>query len=421
VAKLSIANIQNKLIEAEQTKKVKFEEMKRNGTRIRAVGALGDPSTKITKLKQINIKNNGKPTSDKGSTQLWNEADYAGTYVDKMERGIFRDNAGSNKPKTPKVDKMKPNQTTVQKKVSPNMQKNDRKSQSDEMQVVPRTAQMAGTYVDALPRGNIFSNDSEGTGLKAPSAKNLHQTTRPGKTKHPVANMTRHPNDKPKGPNSPDDAMPMPSDAPPKRSVAKPKAGIIVRVNENIKAKFNIVSEAVLYKMVESFRNHGYKVIIERMNKHPIWATDKKFQNLMYENVAAKENQSYGLHQKIRNAAMNQLYKLCINDYNNLYETREEFLNTIKEAFRQIEKNAIISYRKGNELFVCNARLITENKLSDVEILTEATDHQTALRLVRNKLFEAFGLNTDIKAIFIDGKKYSAAQIKEWLPTRIRI
>jgi len=61
-----------------------------------------------------------------------------------------------------------------------------------------------------------------------------------------------------------------------------------------------------------------------------------------------------------------------------------------------------------------------ESKLSDIELLTEATDHQMALRLVRNKLMEQFGLAADIRHIFVDGTKYSPDQIEEWLP-RVRV
>lgn len=420
MTKLSVANIQNKLIYESEVKKAKFEQMKRNGTRLRAVGALNDPSTKITQIKQVTIKNDGKPTSEKDMNQLWHEADFAGTYVDKMSRGIFREDGDHGEPKTPKVTRMTPNQTSSMKKVTPNMT-NKKKSESDEMKVVPRTAQMAGTYVDALPRGNIFSNDSKDTKIKTPTSKNLHQTTRPGKERKPTADMNRHPTTKPKGPGEPSDSMPMPSDAPPKRTVAQPKSGILVRVNESVKARFNIVSEAVLKKIVENFRQYGYKVSIEKSDEPPIWVTDKTFQTLMFETVAAKENQSMALYNRLSHATMNRLYQLCTHDYNNLYESRNGFLQTLKSAYKKIEESAVISYRKNNKLFVCNARIVNENKLSDLEILAEAVDHPTALRLVRNKIMENFGLSTEIRNIFVDGIKYQPNQIKEWIPIRVKI
>jgi hypothetical protein len=137
---------------------------------------------------------------------------------------------------------------------------------------------------------------------------------------------------------------------------------------------------------------------------------------LVHEAVAAKQNQSPAFHNRLVNAAWNRLYQLSRNDYNSMYESRDDFLNTIRQALGKIMESATESYRDNLNLFIGQARIVSDSGMSDVEIVTEATDHQMALRLIRNKLFEQFGLGTEIKTIFIDGTKYLPQQIKEWVP-----
>jgi hypothetical protein len=172
--------------------------------------------------------------------------------------------------------------------------------------------------------------------------------------------------------------------------------------------------------MIENYKRFGYRVVVEHSNQAPKWKSDQTFLRLLHEAAAARENQSPALARKLTEAALNRLYRLCQGDYNNLYEEREDFLKTIQTAFRKILENAIINYRKGLNLFVGKARVVAENTMSDVEILAEGDDHNMALRLIRNKLLEQFGLDADIQFIFVDGTKYLPHQIREWVP-RIKI
>lgn len=416
-----MAAVQHRLIEADTAKKARWETMKKNGARLRTVGTLNDPSTKITSIKQVSMP---KEVERKSGThpEFVLPAQMASNYVDKMDRGIFnKESSRSGKPRTPSVTKMKPNQSTTQRKVHPEMQKGSRRSENSNTSLWP-AAEMANHYVDALPRGDIYSKDNNmSSGVKAPTAKNLHGTTRP-KSSRKTADMTRHPVKDQPTIGQPGDNYPMPKDSPPKkRPYEHVKSGVAVRVNESVKAKFDIVSEAVLHRMAENYKRFGYRVVIENSHDLPKWKSDPLFMRLLHETVAAKENQSGAYHRKLCNASLNRLYQLCQSDFNNLYESRDEFLKTLRVAFGRIMESAMRNYRTGLNLFIGKARVVAEGVTSDVEILAEGTDHQMGLRLIRNKLMEQFGLGTDIKFIFIDGTKYVVEQIKEWTPTKVNI
>jgi hypothetical protein len=418
VRKLSVASVQQKLLEAGEYRKVAYERMKTNA-RKHAIGSLNNPSTHITNIKQITMPPDSKRTSGT-SKPFMLQADLAGTYVDRMGRGIFEKGDSSGAPTTtPSVARRKPNQTTRQTKVTPDMQKG-RKSESSNSQLWP-AAKMAGEYVDQLDRGNIFSKDNDMTGgVKAPPAKDLHGTTRPKSSKR-TADMNRHPVKDQPAVSEPPDSWPMPKDAPPKkRPWETVKSGVLVRVNESVKAQFDIVSSQVLQRIAESYRRFGYRVVFEQAEQAPAWKTDQRFLRLIYEAVAAKENQSDAFRRQLVNAAYNRLYQLSQNDYSTMYESRDDFLKTIRRALGKIMENAAKSYRQGLNLFIGQARVIAEGKMSDVEILSEATDHAMALRLIRNKLLEQFGLDTDIKFIFVDGTRYLPEQIKEWVPQTMK-
>lgn len=417
--KLSVAAVQQALLEEDQARKTHYETMKKNGARLRAVGSLNDPSTKITSIKQVNLPKEKERKSDTHPDFVL-QAEMAGNYVDPMPRGIFGETNGSGAPKgTPSVSRMKPNQSTKQEKVTPNMQKGSRRSDAGSNQLWP-AAEMAQNYVDAMPRGEIFSKDNDvGGGVTAPGAKNLHGTTRP-KSSRKTADMNRNPVKEQPTVGHPSDNYPMAPGHPSKKSWEHVKSGVLVRVNESVKARFDIVSEAVLKKMIENYSRFGYRVVVERSGDEPAWKGDQQFMRLLHESVAARENQSPALFRKLSSATLNRLYHLCQTDYNNLYESRQEFLKTVQTAFRKIMENAVISYRKTLDLYIGKVRVVAESKMADVEILAEATDHQMALRLIRNKLMEQFGLDADIKFLFIDGTKYLPEQIKEWIP-RVKV
>lgn len=416
--KLSVETVQQSLLEADEARRTHFETMKKNGARLRAVGSLNDPSTKITSIKQVTMP---KEQERKSGTHpdFVLQAEMAGNYVDKMGRGIFRETGNTGAPKgTPPVSRMKPNQSSKQERVTPNMQKGSRKSEAGNSQLWP-AAEMAGHYVDAMDRGNIFSKDNQTGEVAAPPAKNLHGTTRPKSSKK-TANMERHPVKDQPAVGHPSDNYPMAPGHPGKKTWEHVKSGVMVRVNESVKARFDIVSENVLAKMVNNFRRFGYDAVVERSNHSPAWRSDQAFMQMLHEAVAAKENQAPAFYRKLAGSAMNRLYHLCGNDFNDLYESRDDFLKTVKTAFSKILESAIASYRKDLDLFVGKARVVAEGKMADVEILAEGTDHQMALRLIRNRLMEQFGLDANIKFIFIDGTKYLPEQIKDWYP-RVKV
>ena len=48
--------------------------------------------------------------------------------------------------------------------------------------------------------------------------------------------------------------------------------------------------------------------------------------------------------------------------------------------------------------------------------MTEATGDHMALRQIRNRMLEDYGFDTEIKHIFIDGRKYTTKKIEEYAP-----
>jgi hypothetical protein len=339
VKKLSVQTVQEKLLEAEKNRKVRWETLKKNA-RKQAVSSLNDPSTQITSVKQVKVPKEAERKSGTHAPFVL-QAELAGHYVDGMDRGIFGEHGSDGAPhKTPSVKKMTPNQKSTQSKVSADMQKGSRKSESSNSQLWP-AAEMATHYVDALPRGNIYSdNNNTMGGVKAPTAKNLHGTTRP-KSSQKSANMDRHPMDHQPKVGEPDNSFPMPKDAPPKkRAYEKVRSGVLVRVNESVKAQFDIVSSKVLKRIEESYRKFGYKVIFEQSREKPEWLKDPTFLGLVYESVAAKYNNAGAYQQKLANAALNRLYQLCQSNYSDMYESREEFLDTLRAGLSLVLENA---------------------------------------------------------------------------------
>lgn len=407
--RLSVATVQKRLLETEEVK-AKYETMKMRKSGMREVGKPSDPSTKITKIEQVNA-NGLQDVSDVKGKPFVHQAELAPKYTDKMPHGVFRaTDANEGGPKTPSVEKSKPNQTTKLKQVKPDSGKLTKEGKNSKS-FWPQ-ADYAETYVDAMPHGKIYSKDTKGTEVKAPKAENLHGTTRP-KSSEKKANMTRNPSVHVKNPAPPADSMKKPSDAPKKPSWEKVKSGVAVRVNEHVKARFSVISENVLTRFVNNYKRFGYEVVVEAFD-NAAWKTDKTFLNLLHRVVSAKHNKLDESCKQLRNQAMKRFFETVRSDYSHLYESRDHFLKTVQSAYATIEGLASAKYRDKLSLHEGKARIFHEGQVHDVELLTEAEDHGMALRLIRHRLFEHFGLGTRIQHIFVDGRKYDPRQIPEW-------
>ena len=86
------------------------------------------------------------------------------------------------------------------------------------------------------------------------------------------------------------------------------------------------------------------------------------------------------------------------------------------ESINQIEEIAETKYLKSLDVYECQARVKLEGEYYDIPAVTEATGDHMALRQIRNRMFEDYGFDTEIKHIFIDGRKYTTKKIEEYAP-----
>lgn len=404
--------IQTRLMEADEAKKAKYEQAKRSSVRSGTFAAPKNPGTKITNIKQIEAPSKmPDPKSGKGSS-IVNPAGDFGSYLDGLDHGVFSNNkSGNGEPGRAKFESgTKPNQTTKAKAVNHNPGKLANES-SGKGNVLP-AAQRADQYFDNLPRGIFSGSGGSSPEVKAPKATSLNGTTRPKATEK-KANMDRDPVVKPK--DNTDKTFgktEQPSDAPKKVSYEKVKSGVAVRVNEKAKARFDVISQPVLERVVNNYKRFGYKVTLESIE--PFWKKDKKLLGLLVDSVAAKHNFQPSLSRNLVSEAFKRFHDLTKKDFNSFYESREQFLGALKTVFTKLTESVDLQYRKSLKIFDTNSRIISEGKTLEIEILTEATDPQMALRQVRNKLVEEYGLNVKIKHVFVDGSKFDVKQIKEW-------
>jgi hypothetical protein len=412
VQKLSVNKIKSNLTEAEEARKVKYDRMKSTTSpKKREVGTPSNPSTKITKIKQIEVPAGGKLKDDTSKLGIVPAGVDGTTIVDKMDRGVFGSTKsdGTAPRKVAVKTGAKPNQKTNLKPVS----RSTNEEHNMKMDVVP-AADEATSIIDKFERG-IYKNGPGETAQRAtPSYEKGNATTKP-KFATKTADMTRDPKKAIPNPVGPKSNFPMPSDAPKKPSWETVKGGVIVEVNGKRKTQFDIVSESVLRRMVENYQSVGYKVTLRSTNNVG-WKRDAALFALINEAIDAKHNHVADYASDTRKNAFRHFYGLVESNMNGLYESRDEFLVVVREAFKSIEKSVEQKYLAGLEIFEGIIRVETREGLEDVEIMTEATDAAMAVRNVREKIAEEYGFGAQIRHIFIDGKRVDLDNISEWTP-----
>jgi len=388
-----------------------------------------DPALSMTKIKQVDVPNTKMPPEQKGTGQAIPTADFADTYTKKMPHGnstvltAGSQNQNQKSPPMPKAKSDRPNQET---KLTPvkNAIHGTEDDGDQRADFIPQ-AEFADTYTKKMPHGNKnlkAGNEAGGDGVTVKKPNSLGATTRPkGNTRkaqylgtdrgtRTVSQITG-----PKGFSSdPSDAM--------KRNIKVQKqtggahnvveSGVAIQLKGKTKAVFEVVSRRVLRKMIESYKRVGYQVKVRRIE--PSWKTDKPFAMLMRESVNAVYNFAPTYARAYRKAALVRFRNIVQGSYSRLYESRYEFNQVIHEAFRKIERAATARYIRGLEPFEVIARISERRNVFDIDILTEATDHQMALRQTVNKIAEAYGLDVNIQHVMVDGVKYRPTQMKPY-------
>jgi hypothetical protein len=190
-------------------------------------------------------------------------------------------------------------------------------------------------------------------------------------------------------------------------------------INGKPKAQFGIINRDVAAKLVESYEQFGYSV--ELYQGTAAWKQDREFLSTIFESVDAHYNNVPAVAKATRKTAMNRLFNLSHGDYSNMYESKQQFAQTIKAAFNRIMEQADHKYRRTLEVVECMARIETRNEVVDLTLITQARNTDMALRNFRNEIVEEYGFNTEIKHIFIDGHKYTPRHITEWTAkTKVR-
>lgn len=415
--KISLSTAQKRLVEEDEIRRAKAIQMKLSPNRgSREVGKPSDPSKTMTKITQISMPDRTMPKPSDTGLDI-PTADLAGKIVDRAPHMNFGKDSDRGEPKAASVKSgRKPNQTTNLKQVGNTIKRTE--DDNPHKTMIPN-GQDAYEIAHRMSRGMKSGSDTTPT-VKAPKPKQLDATT-VGKLKPAKATFDRG-EKKVDQVNFRNGFVSEPSDAGSRKNSAKKdtggahnvvESGIEVRLGGKVKAIFDLVNHQVLNRMVESFAQHGYRLDIVRTGKAS-WKNDKEFLRTLWESIDAGFNRVPKQKEALRSSARNQFFRLAQGSFNSLYESRDEFIKTVDQAFRQVEQNALRKYTESLELMTCMARFEVDGDVADAEVITEANSHQMALRQVRNKMMEQYGMGMKLRHIFVDGTKYLPHQIKGW-------
>lgn len=434
---LSIQLAQEKLLEAEEVKKATVAKMKH---RNRGSKEIKNPTAAVKKSERhdqiTQIVQDGKFTADvapaKGNDDIVPQADFADSYTQKMPHGQTAGMGKGENEKSPKgvgTTGMTPNQTTKLKQVNNEIKGTDDDG-NQKVFTIPQ-AKFADEYTKKMDHGKAGGTTNEdgssGEPKKASWDKMAGGPTRAGgKKTAKLGDNTVGAKDKDsqkadqvdghqKREKAPSDAIAWGSSDYKKETHGAHnvvESGVTVTLNGKRKAAFEVVSHKVLNQMQENYARHGYE--LEFVRTDAAWKRDAKFIKALRESIHAKFNHAPNFAAQARKEAMHRFGQLCKGSFNDLYESRDEFVNTMGEAFKKIEAIAEDKYIDGLEFFDCGARIVVEGDTVDLEIVTQATDKHMACRQVRNSLQEEYGFSTEIKHIFVDGEKFAPTQIREY-------
>ncbi len=422
---LTVELVQQRLMEKDEMKKVSYQKQQLSKHRkSKEVKNIKDPSNKLTKVTQVKTPGEEGHKEDKGSNII-PQAKFAHEYTDKMPhgQGPAAGSGGTNQksPKGTKVSSMTPNQKTNLKQVK-NSIKGTEDGGKSKATVVPGEAPFAHELTDKMPHGSQTLGTSKGEGgegLAKPSVAKMAG----GPTRKGGVRTAKSLGEEPGGHKKTDQIthkgndMPQPSDAMKWKSHDFKtetggahnvvETGIALKLKGKTKAVFEVVSQNVLDRMVENYAKHGYTLVAERVE--PKWKRDAALMALLREDIHAKHNFVPKVHSALRKAALAHFASLVSDSHAEMYESRKEFLTTVRDAFVRIEESAEKQYLKNLEIYECQARIkLEEDTEADIALVTEATDHCMAIRQVRNEIVEEFGFDAKIEHIFVDGDKYGS-------------
>jgi len=430
--KLSILTANQRLLAETDASRVKAVKLQLS---TRKAGAVSLPKVKdkpdTTKITQITVDQKdtrklppaGAPGQKSGIPQssMATPSDIKPMFAKGMKKG------DDGAPSQPKIGNrgMRPNQQAQLKAVGKAINDKAVADAGPSKMFIPDWKGSASDKAFSIKAGDVSTDNNTPT-VKKQNPANLHGTTSPKMSRVNTTPKEEIPTKTVKPVGKVSGFVSDPSGAPSRtQKIAKPirraenlvESGIDVLLGNKVKAHFEIVSPGVLRKMVESYARHGMKLEIVR--GQAAWMKDRDLLNTLWESLDAQYNGVDSHYEQGRIKARNRFKTLVQGSFNSLYEGRDNFIKLIDEAFKRVETNARKRYVEGLELMTCMVRVSAESGKADLEIVTEAHTDQMALRQVRNKLMENYGLNVNIEHIFVDGTKYNLGDIEPWTPTRI--
>lgn len=426
--KLNLNTAVRQLRESEEMRAVDVAKVKKPDSSPGEVKVKMSPALKFTKITQTSSPRLSKPKEDSKSGLQIPTAEFGGDIVDKAPKMTFK-----NVKRGTQGAVKAPSAKTVSGVTKP---RPDLKKVGGDYDKLVRRTEEGGGFGQSVEflSGSASANEIEAKlpkGLKSGS----NATPTVGKVKpetigpeSPAAGKVsiKQPVDQKKIPQikKPSGMQPDPSDGGdrPKSfdKVEKTdnvresvRSGVTVKLGNKVKAQFGLASVPMLSRMVESYRQHGYTLTVEATGNAG-WKKDRKLLRTVWESVDAEFNFVPGAQQRLRRAGLNRLSQISQGDYTSLYESRQEFVNTLVSGFEAIEKAVRKRYVESMELMTCNVRFVSGTQPIDAEIVTEAHSKQMALRQIRNLLQETYGLDTKLVHVFVDGTKFTPDQIEPW-------
>lgn len=438
MTRLSVELVKDRLLKEDEVKKAQVAKLKLSSNRkskeIKNPTAGQKRSERFDTLTQVvQDPNFTADVPPKNTKDFIPTAQYAKDYTDNMPHGstsgtgIGKKGENQKSPKIMSTKGMKPNQATKLKEIPGAVQG----TEDDDSKIFAFTqAKYAKDYTDAMPHGGQTLKASSETGGEPP-ARSYDKTNptrgggkRDAKLGGDIVGSTTKDSQHPTqvthsgkfSPESPD-ALKWGGATWGKEKGGHNvvESGVIVSLKGKQKATYEVVSTEVLKRIAESYSNLGYDVEFTR-TEDVSWKKDRKFLTLLRESINAGYNFAPKYRKALRRAALKRLGSLVQGSYNSVYESRQEFVETVVTAFKKIEEIAETKYLKSLDVYECQARVKLEGEYYDIPAVTEATGDHMALRQIRNRMFEDYGFDTEIKHIFIDGRKYTTKKIEEYAP-----
>jgi len=408
VTKLNNQSVQKSLLAESKDGRASYVSMKKPDGKQKVVNQSRSSNRKDKNITQVEVPTEKKRTAKKGkSSSSTPTADRADVIAGKMKVASYSGNAKSKKTKIPTIKKI-----SAAKKGK--VVKSPTKAASSKSKSGMPSAKSAKYYTDKMPTGssNLRSKESKNNTVKPPKVAKLNGTTK-ADNKEITPKITKYNKkasqvNKPSGGNKPVKTIKWETNAKGTNVVES----VQIVINGKPKKKFGIINCDVVDKLVESYERFGYNV--ELHSSDGAWKKDRILLKAIFESMDAKYNNAPSSAKRASKAALNRLFKISKQDYNRLYESKNQFAQTIVAAFKKIMEQADTKYR--NKLHVVEgfARIEKGDDIIDIDIITEARNTDMALRNFKNEIIQEYGFGANIKHIFIEGKKYNPKKIKKW-------